>query len=234
MGTHDSSSTDTAAKTRPPRPKLTAADRSASSHGTVIVREGIEWYRASSKRLFTVVLAQSGVILILGVLAGFLILNRPSPVYFAATNDMRIVKLAPLNEPYISNNGLLNWSVGAITSTLSFDFLNYTTQLEGVRDKYTPDAFKQVIGAIQASGIMSKVRSERLSLSASPTAAPIIEGTGIVNGQFAWKVQFPIVMSYQSSTGVVGVQKAMVTMVVMRQNTIQYPSGVAITQVLIK
>lgn len=205
-----------------------------TKHGAEVVVEGIGWYRATSSKLFTVVMAETGLILVLALILGWLITHRPMPVYYAATPDMRVVQLVPLNQPYISSSGLLDWSVETVTSTMSFDFLSYQKQLESVRDRYTPKAFSQMIGAIQASGILAKVKGDRLATSATPTAAPVILGQGLVNGRVAWKIQFPMAITYQGSNGVAGVQKTMVNMIVMRQNTLQYPKGIAVTQVLIQ
>lgn len=226
MALNEKSSAKDAGK-RPPMPK-------GAPHGVEVVSEGIGWYRLTAKKLFTVVLAETAVIFVLGFSLAWLATHRPKPNYFATTPDMRMVKMVPLDQPYVSSSGLLDWSVETVTSTMSFDFLSYQKQLESVRDRYTQQAFSQMIGAIQASGILTKVKEDRLATSATPTAAPVILGTGVVDGQRAWKIQFPMVITYQSSNGVAGVQKAMVNMIVMRQNTLQYPKGIAVTQVLIQ
>lgn len=218
--------TQAPAKGRPLRPRIPS--------GLNRVENDLVWHKELARRLSYALLGVSAVWVVTLILLIWKAFIPVRPVYFAATPDMRIVRLVPLDQPFISNSGLLDWAVQTVTATLGFDFENYRRELERVRSDYTPQAFDQVVQALINSGIMDKVRKDRLAINTVPTASPIIAASGIIDGRYAWKISFPIIITYQGSTGVVGSQKAIVNMIVMRQNTIEYPKGVAITQLIIQ
>ena len=78
------------------------------------------------------------------------------------------------------------------------------------------------------------IQEKRLSVSAVVTRAPVIIASGLIEGRATWKVEFPIVISYESSQGVESTQKLMATVLVRRAATVTTPRGVVIQQVVLK
>ena len=78
------------------------------------------------------------------------------------------------------------------------------------------------------------IQEKRLSVSAVVTKAPVIIASGLIEGRATWKVEFPIVISYESSQGVESTQKLMATVLVRRAATVTTPRGVVIQQVVLK
>ena len=78
------------------------------------------------------------------------------------------------------------------------------------------------------------IREKRLSVSAVVTRAPVISASGLVGGRATWKVEFPLVVSYESSQGVESTQRLMATVLVARASTLTTPRGVVIQQVVLK
>ena len=60
----------------------------------------------------------------LGV-AAILLLNQPKPQYFAATPDLRLAPMIPLDQPLLTQEGLLTWASNAITGAMSLNFLEW-------------------------------------------------------------------------------------------------------------
>jgi intracellular multiplication protein IcmL len=78
------------------------------------------------------------------------------------------------------------------------------------------------------------VRDKRLSVSAAVTRAPVIIASGLAGGKATWKIEFPLVVSYESSQGVESTQNPMATVLVCRASTVTSPRGVVIQQVVLK
>lgn len=78
------------------------------------------------------------------------------------------------------------------------------------------------------------IKDKRLSVSSAITAAPVIVSSGLLDGKMTWRIEFPLVMSYESSQGVESTQNLMATVLVRRANTVKTPRGVAIHQIVLK
>ena len=65
-------------------------------------------------------------------------------------------------------------------------------------------------------------------------STPVITASGLVGGKMTWKVEFPLIVSYESSQGVESTQHLMATVLVCRASTVTTPRGVVIQQVVLK
>jgi intracellular multiplication protein IcmL len=195
---------------------------------------GVGWYSAQYRRAMKLALALVLALLAAVAVIAFLVLTRPTPRYFAATPDLRLAPLIPLDRPVLTQQGLLNWVSETITNAVSLDFLEWRDKLSRVRENFEDEAFKSFLSSLQSSGILDMIRDKRLSVSAVVTRAPVIIATGLVGGKATWKVEFPLVVSYESSQGVESTQHLLATVLVCRASTVTSPRGVVIQQVVLK
>ena len=65
-------------------------------------------------------------------------------------------------------------------------------------------------------------------------ARPVIVASGQIDGRASWKVEFPLLISYESSQGVENTQKLLATVLVRRASTVATPRGVVIEQIILK
>lgn len=202
--------------------------------GTALVVESTVWYKDQYRRslmaAFYLSIAMIGALTIIAVL----LLVRPKPAYFAVSSDLRVVQLTPLNEPLVEDQGIIDWSAKVVESTMGFDFVHWKSTLESVRGDYTPNAFNQFVGRLKSTGILQNVLDRRLVLSAAPISSPIIVNKGPLGGSYAWEVKFPMIISYQSNQGVTSSNNVTVTLMIKRQNTVEYPRGIAIDELVIQ
>ena len=159
---------------------------------------------------------------------------QEKPKYFAATNDLRIAPLIALNEPMVSQSGLLNWTTETVCKTFGLDFKNWKRQMMDIRYRYSDKAFGQLVRSYKKSGNLEMIKNQRLVMSCTITEAPVIPAKGIVKGKVTWKVEFPILISYESSKGVENTQKLLVTVMVQRVSTIKNSEGIQIIQLVVK
>ena len=195
---------------------------------------GLGWYRRQFRNAMKLVLFMIVALCIaLGIIA-WLLCNQPTPKYYAATPDLRLAPLVPLDRPVLTQQGLLNWVSETITNSMSLDFLEWRKKLDNMRDNFDDAAYKSFLDSLHGSGILDMIRERRLSASAIVTKAPVIIASGIVSGIATWRIEFPIIVSYESSHGVESTQHLLATVLVRRASTAKTPRGVVIQQVVLK
>lgn len=191
------------------------------------------WHIEQSSRLFKLCLILSlALVLSIGGII-FLILSRPKPVYFAATPDLRVMELPPLSAPVVSDQAIVNWAAEVVTNALSLDFLQYRQKLMVVRNDFDPEAFTSFVNSLSTTGNLKKILDERLNLSCVVREAPVVTNSGVVGGKMTWKVEMPILLSYQSSKGIVASQNLVAKVLIQRTSTLNNPKGVVIKQIVL-
>ena len=209
-----------------------ATEPPAPDAATVI--GGLDWYRAQFRRAMKLDLALTVALCVSLGVAAILLLNQPKPRYFAATPDLRLAPMVPLDQPLLTQDGLLTWAANAITGAMSLNFLEWRGKLESIRPHFEDEAFKSFLASLKSSGILEMIQEKRLSASAVATRAPVIIASGLVGGRATWKIEFPLIVSYESSQGVESTQKLLATVLVCRASTAKTPRGVVIQQVVLK
>ena len=195
---------------------------------------GLNWYRAQFRRAMKLALALTVALCASLDVAAILLLNQPKPQYFATTPDLRLAPMVPLDQPLLTQSGLLTWVSDAITGAMSLNFLEWREKLESIRPHFDDAAYKSFLASLQSSGVLDMIRGKRLSASAVATRTPVIIASGLVGGKATWKVEFPLIVSYESSQGVESTQKLLATVLVCRASTAKTPRGVVIQQVVLK
>ena len=208
------------------------AESPAPDAATVI--GGLDWYRTQFRRSMKLSLCLVAALCLSLAVSALLLLNQPKPCYFAATPDLRLAPMVPLDQPLLTQEGLLTWASNAITGAMSLNFLEWREKLESIRPHFEDEAFKSFLASLQSSGVLDMIRDKRLSASAVATRAPVIIASGLVGGKATWKIEFPLIVSYESSQGVESTQKLLATVLVRRASTAKTPRGVVIQQVVLR
>lgn len=221
-------------KTKPEKIQAEKVQADNSGYDASHVIGGLNWYhrqfKSSMKVNFILGIALCASIM----LNGILFTNMPTPRYFLATPDLRLAPMVALDKPVLTQQGLLNWVTETITNAVSLDFLEWREKLTRTREHFDADAFKSFMSALEASGMLAMIKEKRLSVSAVVTHAPVIIASGIVEGKATWKIEFPMLISYESSQGVETTQDLIASVMVCRAPTATTPRGVVIKQVILK
>ena len=208
------------------------AESPAPDAATVI--GGLDWYRTQFRRSMKLSLCLVAALCLSLAVSALLLLNQPKPCYFAATPDLRLAPMVPLDQPLLTQEGLLTWASNAIAGAMSLNFLEWREKLESIRPHFEDEAFKSFLASLQSSGVLDMIRDKRLSASAVATRAPVIIASCLVSGKTTWKIEFPLIVSYESSQGVESTQKLLATVLVCRASTAKTPRGVVIQQVVLR
>lgn len=190
------------------------------------------FYRDNYRRLILICFMLVSIIIGLIAFAFYLHSSRPVPSFYATTYDGKLIRLTPMNEPNLSTNALLTWVTEAATASYTFNFVNWKEALESVRIYYTATGYQHFLNALRDGGNLDTVRSKKLVVSAVPTGAPVILKEGLINKNYTWQVQLPMLLTYQSANDVIK-QEITMTMLVSRVPTLESAKGVGIAQLIV-
>lgn len=190
------------------------------------------FYRDGQRKMIIVLLVSMIINAILALILGYILLHPPAPKYFATSINGRITPLFPLNEPNQSDSAILQWANQAAIAAFTYNFVNYRSELQASSGFFTPDGWDQFLTALQESNNLDAVKAKKLIVSAVATRAPIILQKGLLNGSYAWRVQMPLLVTYQSASEF-SQQNNVVTMLITRISTLNSPRGVGISQFVV-
>lgn len=170
--------------------------------------------------------------LIVSTVGNIMMASKPVEYrYFATDSEGRIKELTPLNNPVQSVNAMLNWTVNSITQTYTFSFANYRQELQAAQSNFTPGGWQGFERALESSRILATVIENRYVTTAVPTGAPVIVAEGLTNGRYAWRIQVPITVTYQSAARQTS-QSLLVTVTIVRRPETEHPVGLGIAQII--
>lgn len=145
-----------------------------------------------------------GVALLISVSCNaVLMLRNVAPVYFAVTADGRLTRLAPLSEPLVSPEEVVQFAQNCVTRSFSLDFVadQLRTKLESLHDCYTDEGFHALMTAFDKSNLLTKIREGRLVSSAVATGAGVISAIDAHDPRgYRWTIQQPISITLVNQT----------------------------------
>lgn len=191
-----------------------------------------KFYRNSQRKVLLAFLLSLCLNLFFGWLLFYVIMHPPAPRYFATSINGRVTPLYPLNQPNQSDSALLQWANQAAIAAFTYNFVNYRQELQAASAFFTEAGWRQFNQALIASLNLDAVKSKKLVASAVATNVPIILDKGIVNGVYSWRVQMPILVTYQSASEF-SQQNNVVTMLITRVDPLNYPRGIGIDQFIV-
>ena len=191
-----------------------------------------DFYRDGQRKMILVLLVSIFANLVLASLLIYIISHPPAPKYFATSINGRITPLFALNEPNQSDSAVLQWANQAAIAAFTYNFVNYRSELQASSGFFTAEGWDQFLNALQQSNNLDAVKQKKLIVSAVATRAPIILQKGILNDRFAWRVQMPILVTYQSASEF-SQQNNVVTMLITRVSTLNSPRGIGISQFVV-
>lgn len=198
---------------------------------TTVVTRNRFYHDGQHKLMLVLLISLISNFTLIGVIT-YLFTHPPLPKYFATSINGRITPLFPLNMPNQSDSAVLQWASQAATAAFTYNFVNYRTELQASSGFFTPDGWAQFLAALKDSNNLDAVKAKKLIVSAVPTMAPVILQKGPLNGVYSWRIQMPILVTYQSASEF-SQQTNVVTMLVTRVSTENSPRGIGIAQFVV-
>ncbi len=150
-----------------------------------------------------------------------------TPDYFSTSVNGKTEKLIALDQPNTSDSVIIKWATLATIASYSYDFVNYEQQLDQASQYFTPDAWSAFMDALVSGNTLDSVISKKLVVNAVATKSAVILAKGYLNGIYSWKIQIPILVTYQSARQLTPVN-LVVTLLVNRISTRLSIKGVGI------
>lgn len=190
------------------------------------------FYKDSQRKIIVALMVSVAVNFILGFLVIYMITHPPEPRYFATSINGRITPLYPLDQPNQSDSAVLQWANQAAIAAFTYNFVNYREELQASSGFFTAEGWEQFLTALDQSNNLDAVKTKKLIVSAVATRAPVILQKGILNGRYSWRVQMPILVTYQSASSFTQ-NNYVVTMLITRVSTLNSPRGIGISQFIV-
>lgn len=208
--------------------QISADSASNSGLGQVVLRN--EYYRDGYRMALRIAVVQSFIILgLIGAMFFVIQVHQPENRFFATTEDGRVIPMVALNQPNLSSPALLSWVAQAATEVMTFGFNDYRRRLQEASRNFTRRGWESFTTALQRARIIESIEANSQVITAAPRGAPILKSEGIINGQYQWVVQIPMVLTYQSGSRTRS-DNWMVTLVIVRVPRLESPNGVGIAQ----
>lgn len=190
------------------------------------------FYRDGLRKTILGLMISLMINLLMGWIIFYMVTHPPLPKYFATSISGRITPLFPLNEPNQADSAILQWANQAAIAAFTYNFVNYRSELQASSGFFTAEGWQQFLNALEQSNNLDAVKAKKLIVSSVATRAPIILQKGILNGRYSWRVQMPILVTYQSASEF-SQQNNVVTMLITRVSTLNSPRGIGIAQFVV-
>lgn len=217
---------------RPPQSDVqdSASDskEDTSNLGKVILRN--EFYRDGYRLALRVAVIQAIIIVgLIGAMFFIIKVHQPENRYFATTEDGRVIPMVPLSQPNLSRPALLSWVTQATTEIMTFGFNDYRRRLQESSRHFTGPGWQSFTRALQAAKTIETVEANNQVITATPRGAPVLKQESVINGQYQWIVEIPMVVTYESGSQTRS-ENLLMTVVVVRVSRLESPNGVGIAQ----
>lgn len=177
-------------------------------------------------------------LVVIAFLAGVLIFltkNPVHPLYFVTDKVGRLIVDTPRTSPNMSTDDVSDWTVEAIESAFSYDFVNYRAELQNAQKYFTNYGWNNYMDSLQAMNVLLALTERNLVVVAKVVAKPKLQVQGILGGAYAWKFQVPLLVTYYNppyNEKSKYQNPLMVTVVVQRQSILTSYKGLGILQVI--
>ena len=157
---------------------------------------------------------------------------RPVETKVIAKDPMGGIKeLVTLEKPLNSQNEMLAWATNAVTGAFTLSFSNYQQQLQDVRFNFTEPGWRGFQEALRGRGVLDAIINSKYVSTAVPTAAPVVVQQGLIEGKYAWRIEIPLIVTYESASGRAS-QSFLVEATIIRRPETENPRGLGIQSIV--
>lgn len=180
------------------------------------------------------ILAATAIGLLVAIATIVVLLNRnQEPRYFQVNPAGQLVEMAPTNVPYVRVEQVLGFTEMIGRKMFTLNFKDYREQLEALRSDFTPDGYKNYRQALQSSGMLDYVLQNRVISSVALEGPPVLVAEGIAGTVYGWKIQMPILLTYDSGTKKTSPLRQVLSITVVRTPTWENPRGIAVSAIVV-
>ena len=200
-----------------------------------LIQERNAFYKRKYHQILGLILLSLIIIGILLAVLFSLLRNTTRPFYFLANDVGGFMQEIPTTQPF-SNDQVIAWTIEAMQAGLSFDFVNYHSQMQDAQKYFTDYSWQQFMNALVASNNILTLTERKWIFIAKVVNKPVIKNAGIVKNFYAWRLQVPVLMtflrppSYDKSSAIYNAWEFEV--LVTRQPLLQSYKGLAVYSII--
>lgn len=164
-----------------------------------------------------------------------LIKNPTKPLYFVTDKEGRLIQDLPRSVPNMSTEEVMNWTIDAIETAYSYDYVNYRLQFQNSQKYFTEYGWQSYMKGLKTSNNLLALTQRKYVVIAKVVEKPKLLVEGILGGAYAWKFQLPLLVTYLSPPFDEKAQFSnpiLLTVVVQRQSILVSYKGLAIMQMI--
>jgi intracellular multiplication protein IcmL len=185
------------------------------------------FYNGAYKSRFRFLILMVLLNILLLVWIYYWVTHPKKPDYFMVMSEGKLEKIFSIDQPVVSSAELFQWATISATTLNTYNFVNWRKVFQESSANFTPAGWQEFQAAIKTSATLDTVISNKLSVSAVATGAPVILEKGILNGAYKWRVQLPLLLTYESANKTT-FQPVFVTMLITRTSSADSFRGIAI------
>ncbi len=187
------------------------------------------FYRDNYRRVIAILIIflMANVLLVIGLV--YVALRPQQTNYYATMNDGSVMQMYPLSEPNLPQSAILEWGNQAAIAAYTLDFRNYVKQFTAVRPYFSDEGWEAFRAGVKKN-VIPKLTENQLRATAVARQPPILLEQGSLNGRYTWRVEIPMLVSYQGASGEPQKQNMSVRMTIVRMKEYMNPRGIGIVQ----
>lgn len=158
-----------------------------------------------------------------------------SPLYFAADELGRLIRIVPISTPNMPTEDVVEWVIEGVEAAYSYDYVNYRRQLQAAEKYFTNYGWSGYMRALTLSNNLVALTQRKQAVVAQVIAPPKILTQGLLSGSYAWKMEMPLLVTYSSPPYEQTSQYSnalLVTVIVKRQKILEGYKGLGIVQLI--
>ena len=117
-----------------------------------------------------------------------------------ANVSQKPIPTAAMSLPAKSVDDILDWSTMVAVQLFTLDFFKADQQINSAKPYFTDNGWRALTGALKGSGWLSSVMEKKLSVTSVLKDSAIVLKHGVLNGAYSWVINFPLLVSYESSS----------------------------------
>ncbi|EBR0232213.1 DotI/IcmL/TraM family protein [Morganella morganii] len=159
----------------------------------------------------------------------YLVQNKE--VRYFATENGRVTKIIPLNQPGFGISQVSGFGADTIRESFTLDFVNYKQQITAVNGRYSEIGFQDYYKALAVSNVLETVKSKRMNLSVD-VGPGVIRSKGMLAGIYVWEYQYPVTLKLNGQQSSSPAQRFIFTVRIERADVNEKPQGLHVTQII--
>ena len=156
--------------------------------------------------------------------------HPPQPQFFYTDGHGTPYEVTPLNEPVMSDAEVLSWTVQSIIAAYSVNFASYRETLSKAASHFSNEGWNNFGADFIKTGNLDQIKRARLTVTAQPEQAATVLDHPLTNGSYAYKIQFPMIVTYTNENQKI-TQHLMVNALVVRSIVTSHPDGMVIDRI---